>query len=213
MKSVIRPGAAGVIKNPHCLLTLGWDVTPRGNSYAFWGIPQYGTGQVVAPDLLETYTPGDYRPDLYFYVSEEDGVMYQKFEYVTWTLSDYITLFRVADMYLICAEANTRLNRPKGKELLETFKKSRITGFTTYNGNDVLDEIIRERRKEFCGEYDMRWLDMKRLNMAVSREGIDEKSQQVKTYKLGSNDYRYALKIPIESELVYNKIPQNPGWN
>ena len=60
--------------------------------------------------------------------------MYQKFEYVTWTLSDYITLFRVADMYLICAEANTRLNRPKGKELLETFKKSRITGFTTYNG-------------------------------------------------------------------------------
>ena len=66
-------------------------------------------------------------------------------------------------MYLICAEANTRLNRPKGKELLETFKKSRITGFTTYNGNDVLDEIIRERRKEFCGEYDMRWLDMKRL--------------------------------------------------
>ena len=136
---------------------------------------------------MYTYTPGDYRPDLYFYVSEEDGVMYQKFEYVTWTLSDYITLFRVADMYLICAEANTRLNRPKGKELLETFKKSR--------------------------EYDMRWLDMKRLKMAVSREGIDEKSQQVKTYKLESNDYRYALKIPIESELVYNKIPQNPGWN
>ena len=53
----------------------------------------------------------------------------------------------------------------------------------------------------------------KRLKMAVSREGIDEKSQQVKTYKLESNDYRYALKIPIESELVYNKIPQNPGWN
>lgn len=49
--------------------------------------------------------------------------------------------------------------------------------------------------------------------MAVSREGIDEKSQQVKTYKLENNDYRYALKIPIESELVYNKIPQNPGWN
>ena len=206
LKSVIRPGAAGVIKNPHCLLTLGWDITPRSNSYSFWGLPQYGTGQVVSPDLLATYTPGDYRPGLYFYVSEEDGVMYQKFEYVTWTLSDYITLFRVADMYLICAEANTRLNRPKGKELLETFKKSRITGFTTYNGNDVLDEIIRERRKEFCGEYDMRWLDMKRLKMAVSREGIDEKSQQVKTYKLESNDYRYALKIPIESELVYNKI-------
>lgn len=126
LKSVIRPGAAGVIKNPHCLLTLGWDITPRSNSYSFWGLPQYGTGQVVSPDLLATYTPGDYRPGLYFYVSEEDGVMYQKFEYVTWTLSDYITLFRVADMYLICAEANTRLNRPKGKELLETFKNPEL---------------------------------------------------------------------------------------
>ena len=59
----------------------------------------------------------------------------------------------------------------------------------------------------------MRWLVLYRLKIAVSREGIDEKSQQVKTYKLESNDYRYALKIPIESELVYNKIPQNPGWN
>lgn len=213
LESVIRPGVAGVSKNPYSLLTLGWDITPRSNTYAFWGMAPYGTGQVVAEELLALYTPGDYRPGLYFYASEDNSIMYNKYEYVTWTLSDYIVLFRVADMYLICAEANARLNRPKGKELLETFKKSRIAGFTAYSGSDIVDEIIRERRKEFCGEYDMRWLDMKRLEMAVSRLGVDERSQEVKIYKLESKDYRYALKIPIESELTYNKIPQNPGWN
>ena len=40
-----------------------------------------------------------------------------------------------------------------------------------------------------------------------------EDGKKIDKEKLESKDYRYALKIPIESELVYNKIPQNPGWN
>ncbi|MEG2277015.1 MAG: RagB/SusD family nutrient uptake outer membrane protein, partial [Odoribacter sp.] len=62
-------------------------------------------------------------------------------------------------------------------------------------------------------EYDMRWLDMKRMGYTITREGVNEKSQQVNTYTLRGDDYRYALPIPIESELTYNKIEQNPGWN
>jgi len=29
---------------------------------------------------------------------------------------------------------------------------------------------------------------------------------------LQSDDYRYALPIPVDIEIDYNDIPQNPGW-
>lgn len=211
--AVLRPGTGGVFKSKHCLLTLGWAVTPRSNLYSFWGSPGANKGQFVDEELLKLYSPEDYRLDLFFAGTEQGEKVYNKYEFVSSVVADYILLFRVEDMYLICAEANTRLNRPKGKELLETFKKTRIPGYTTYAGNDVLDEIIRERRKEFCGEYDMRWLDMKRLKMKISRIALNDKGLTEKIYTLESDDYRYALRIPVESELSFNKIPQNPGWN
>ena len=60
---------------------------------------------------------------------------------------------------------------------------------------------------------DFRWLDMKRFGLAISREGLDIDSDEVKTYSLEQDDYRYALPIPAESELNHNdKVEQNPGW-
>lgn len=210
--AVIRPGVAGVIKNKYVLLTLGWDITPRNNSYSWWGYPGY-SGQVIDAKLLSLYDPDDYRLDLFFTELDNGMTTYNKYEYVTWKLSDYINLFRIEDIWLICAEANARLNRPKGKELLEEFKKTRIPGFTTYTGNDVLQEILLERRKEFCGDFDMRWLDMKRLNLEVTRMSLNATGETEVSFTLKAGDYRYAMRIPVDSELAFNKIPQNPGWN
>ncbi|MEG1738094.1 MAG: RagB/SusD family nutrient uptake outer membrane protein, partial [Odoribacter sp.] len=76
----------------------------------------------------------------------------------------------------------------------------------------VLEEILKERRKEFVLEEQMRWLDMKRLGVAISRDAMDEETNAVRTYTLDANDYRYALPIPTDLELMHNNIPQNPGW-
>lgn len=209
LKSTITPVSAGARKtHPNALLSLAWSITPRSNVYSFWGASS--TGQFPAEELRQLYTSGDMRPAVYFDATYGTFV---KYSYVSGAAADYVVLFRVADLYLICAEANVRLGNDKGTQLLNDFKRTRINGFTTYDKNDVLDEIIRERRKEFCGEFDLRWLDMKRLNLPCVRWGLDEKSQGLKDYTLQPQDYRYALPIPMEEELAFNKIPQNPGWN
>ena len=207
---------AKIYKNSPCaLLKIAYAITPRSNTYAFWGLPTYqNSGQYPSQELRSSYDPNDIRITAYF----ADNNNYDKYEmYSDWEtfffLSDYTILFRIAEQYLICAEANARLGRAKGKELLDRFKQSRIPGYTTYPGTDVLDEIIREKRKEFCGEGEIRWMDMKRLGYGFTRKGLDEKTLEVKEYTLNPDDYRYTLPIPVDEELTYNNIPQNPGWN
>ena len=56
-------------------------------------------------------------------------------------------------------------------------------------------------------------MDMKRLGYGFTRKGLDEKTLEVKEYTLNPDDYRYTLPIPVDEELTYNNIPQNPGWN
>ena len=209
LKGTITMVSAGARKtHSYALLSLAWSITPRSNVYSFWGAPV--TGQFPSEELLQLYTAGDIRPAVYF---DATYGTYVKYSYVSSAAADYVVLFRVADIYLICAEANARLGNAKGTQLLNDFKRTRIVGFTSYPGSDIVDEIIRERRKEFCGEFDMRWLDMKRLNLSCTRRGLDEKSQGLRDYTLQAKDYRYALPIPMEEELSFNKIPQNPGWN
>ena len=79
--------------------------------------------------------------------------------------------------------------------------------FNAWEKEALLQDIYRERRKEFVAEGDYGWLDMKRLGLKAERTigGI--------TFKLeGEGDYRYAFPIP-QSEIDNNKeIRQNPGW-
>ncbi len=39
-----------------------------------------------------------------------------------------------------------------------------------YEGDDLDQEIINERRREFCYQTDMRWLDMKRYGIGTNQE-------------------------------------------
>jgi len=58
----------------------------------------------------------------------------------------------------------------------------------------------------------MNWLDMKRTGVTLTRRVKDEATNEVVTYTLDSDDYRYAFPLPADYELMYNNVPQNPGW-
>ena len=58
----------------------------------------------------------------------------------------------------------------------------------------------------------MNWWDMKRTGASVSRTAKDEETDEIKTYTLEGNDYRYTFPLPADYELMYNNVPQNPGW-
>lgn len=118
--------------------------------------------------------------------------------------------FRLTETLLIQAEALAMSGQlPQAKEVLRRFKEARYTADITIpdDKDAFLQDVYRERRKEFVAEGDICWLDMKRLGLTA------ERTLAGTTYKLnGEGDYRYTFPIPT-FELDNNKyIRQNPGW-
>ncbi|HJA16001.1 MAG TPA: RagB/SusD family nutrient uptake outer membrane protein [Candidatus Butyricimonas faecavium] len=182
----------------------------------FSGIWAEGKAQRVSNDLLGMYDETDIRRGAWFKMEEEEGrtIYYINKPGYTRSINEITVLFRTAEMYLINAEAKCRQNQTQeAQEMLENFKRARIPDFEGFSGVDVLEEILNERRKEFCYEVGTRWLDMKRLGIETSRVGMSKEGEGTKVYELKSDDYRYALPIPDGIELDYNnKVEQNPGW-
>lgn len=207
LKSTFAPAAPGPFKNlPHALLVLGYNITPKSNLYSLFGS---GDQALFASDELKnSFEPTDIRLAAHF----NSYGRIEKYAY-TFTTADFSVLFRVADLYLINTEAKIRLKQAKGKQQLEAFKLNR-TGITTNIADaDLLNELLNERRKEFFVENEIRWMDMKRFGIKVTRKATDPKLNVDVDYTLESDDYRYALPIPLESEVTYNKIiQQNPVW-
>ncbi|TKC65432.1 RagB/SusD family nutrient uptake outer membrane protein [Pedobacter hiemivivus] len=118
-------------------------------------------------------------------------------------------LFRLAEAFLIKAEALAMSDDLNGAiDALTTFKKARYTGVIDVPAtkNELLQEVYKERKREFVFEGDMRWLDMKRMGESY------ERTVGGRTFKLEKDDWRYTFMIPY-AEIENNKeISQNPGW-
>ena len=169
----------------------------------------------ISNDFVNTHfleAEGDIRADFYFMTGASGSIRLDKYA----TFSSYATYgnvfvgFRLAEAFLIQAEAlvmTDQLN--EAKTILERFKEARYTGtYTTPSDKEgLLQDIYRERRKEFVGEGDYVWMDMNRLGLKAERT-IDGKTYTLK----GAGDHRYTFPIPT-SELENNKfLDQNPGW-
>ncbi|NOU59609.1 RagB/SusD family nutrient uptake outer membrane protein [Marinifilum caeruleilacunae] len=196
--------------NPHAFLIIGRKRNPKNNFFAPFGFTA-ADALTPASGLSQLYSGQDIRIAAFF--NSQMGIKKWTFSF-TGGAFDLVTLFRVADAYLINAEANAKLgDNTKAISVLEKFKRARILNYTSYNGGDLLTEIYNERRKEFCYENDYRWIDLKRTGAEFTRTGINSETKQLENYTINANDYRYTFPIPLEEELKYNNIPQNPGWN
>ena len=96
-----------------------------------------------------------------------DGVKFhtnggEKFDYSKGNVTD-IPLMRVEEMYLIEAEATAHYDAAAGKQLLNSFMATRAKGYV-YNGSDVVEETIFQKRVELWGEGVVLY-DMKRMNI------------------------------------------------
>lgn len=112
------------------------------------------------------------------------------------TGSDPVVISRLAEMYLISAEAqglNGGLDR-----LNELREKRGLDRVSPANEADFLDAVLQERRLEFLAEG-FRWYDLVRTGKA--------------TQTLGTKDYQCLMPLPSR-ELLYNPNlkPNNPGY-
>lgn len=126
-------------------------------------------------------------------------------------------VFRVAEMYLIRAEAQA-LSSPSQETAanadLNALKAARISGWVnqTLTGAALVNEIAAERRREMCFEG-QRWFDLKRTTRVVNRPltGTGNPNAQVQT-SLPSSSHRWVWPIPEVEVRANPNIAQNPNY-
>lgn len=159
------------------------------------------------------YKDNDIRKGIYF---TADGTQSDKYNLlglggiiISMSQGGSLMLFRLAEMYLIKAEALARQGKTgEARAILEEFKTARYTGdFDLPNHpKDILQEILNERVREFYQENDFRWLDMKRLGIQLSRTISGER------FMLEPEDFRYSFPIPAKEMELNKNMQQTPGW-
>ena len=121
----------------------------------------------------------------------------------TGTSLEYSILFRLAEQYLIRAEARFYLNNISGaKEDLNKIRNR--AGLQNTTETDVLGAILKERRLEFFTEAGHRFFDLKRTGT------LDNTLSKLKP---GWNSTDKNFPIPeVELRLNPKLLPQNQGY-
>ena len=192
---------------------------------------KYQLSQIYEGIRFETFDKGDYLV-LTDEVLFEDGDIRKEWSEVEFVMPDarevrllgkynkmnrdeiaskYVNMARAAGMWLMRAEALARSDRSgDAVNLMNRMMEQR--GATAWNtglsGNELINKILEERKKEFVGEG-VRFFDMKRCAIPAKRYSVYGK--QVST-TIKPDDYRWTLPIPA-SEYRYNTlVKQNEGW-
>lgn len=125
----------------------------------------------------------------------------------------HYNFFQPENAFLILAESYYRLNQ-QGEAIstLNKFKSFRNAGTADgLAGEQLLQEIINERRKEFFTDTDKRWLDLKRYGSKTISRDLRFFDKDFKI-EVKPNGFQYALPIPIVELQQNPNLTQNPGW-
>jgi hypothetical protein len=125
--------------------------------------------------------------------------------------NNYRQSFRVAEMYLIAAEAAAQLNEPDvartfigqltQRRLTPVFYATEQIRLAALSGKNLLQEIYDERARELSFEGH-RWFDLRRTTQPEIVHTL-----KGKTYTLKAGDPRYTIRIPMDA------VANNPLLN
>lgn len=193
---------------------------PEVLNYAYMGgtsdNPAYTYG-MISPELVQLFGENDERLNLFFkttgnlsyYFDEGSGaalwnskLTYSKFQYMAVGM-------RTAEVYLILAEANARLNNlSEAVSVLNSLREKRIKGSEAIlsepaTQHEMMQAIIDERRKEMLFGFSRFW-DLKRLNTEAEYAKtitrifpLVNTDVAQKTYTLKPNSHLYIVPFPM----------------
>ena len=151
--------------------------------------------------ILSAFEAGDVRFDESISEHPDDGLYVDKYRELE-TRSDNVYLFRLAEMYLIRAEAETMLNGDVTaiQDDINTIRnRAGVDSTNVTDYNQLQELILQERRREFAfeGHY---WFDLVRTGKA-----IDELETVTSTEQ-------YLMPIPLSEMQTNDRMTQNPGY-
>ncbi len=143
-----------------------------------------------------------------------DAVLIKKYQDPVSTTGTIVNIpiLRYADMYLIAAEAEARLNGASAAayEYVNVIRtRAGLAGLTTGLGKEAfIDAVIQERSWEFFGEGD-RWYDLTRTDKFVSI--VSKATNSVYPDRPVQSKNKY-FPIPQDEINANPKLVQNPDW-
>lgn len=147
--------------------------TIEGNIFILTAAPGSTTHIVLSPGLVEAFNSTDKRlPKWIGTYSNGTSSWNYPFKYKVKTgatpLTEYSMVLRLAEQYLIRAEARAMQNNFEGAR--NDINKIRFRAGLADTDLNTLPELLlaieKERRLEFFAEWGHRWLDLKRTNRA-----------------------------------------------
>ncbi len=141
--------------------------------------------------------------------------MSRKFSIRTLPTIGDVPYIRLAEMYLIIAEANANIpgNEAAARTALFTLAKNRDASYTlsTNSGTALIDEILFHRRVEFWGEG-MRFFDLKRLDQPLDRTVVPNyvSASGGGTLQIPAGSPLWQFVIPLEELQANPNAVQNP---
>jgi hypothetical protein len=168
-------------------------------------IPNY----IIDTSLLNAFEPGDLRKTTWLDSNSVNGITYYypfKYEVATGTnKTEYNMVLRLAEQYLIRAEARTQLGELSGAEEDLNIIRNRA-GLPDTKATDqqsLMNAIMQERRVELFTEWGSRWFDLKRWGIIDNVLSIEKPGWK-------STDQLYP--IPQQEIMSNPNLKQNAGY-
>lgn len=182
----------------------------------YWPVAGYSSMRADSK-FVETFKNGDAR--IYWFYRQDDidpdNYLILKFQHNQLVGNAERISIRAAEMLLIEAEANAELgNTNEAIDALYKVQSRSLPGIPKFTGTkeELINEILLERRRELCGEG-FRMNDIKRRSLPFVREGdhwvkfnFDANSE---------NYYRLTFPIPqseIDANTALSQQDQNIGY-
>ncbi|MBW8683473.1 RagB/SusD family nutrient uptake outer membrane protein [Chitinophaga rhizophila] len=170
-------------------------------------------------NLYTKFSADDKRKDIWTDSVIVNGITYPfAFKYKVFEtnqpLNEYIMVLRLAEQYLIRAEARLRQNKNTGLESsisdLNTIRaRAGLSSVNTNTDTEIFTLIMDERQRELFTEWGHRWFDLKRTNL------VDIIMPPITASKGGQwASFKALYPIPI-SDIKNNpsfQQDQNPGY-
>ena len=196
--------------------------TPDGYNFILSAAPGMGLGNstTISTQLLNSFEPGDNRKSTWIGSFTADSINYYYFPYKykvyqSSTVTEYVMALRLAEQYLIRAEAKAQQGNITGSigALADLNIIRKRAGLKDYSGatdqTSVLNSILHERQVELFTEWGHRWFDMIRTDNANNIMSIVT-PQKGGTWNL--DGYQTLYPIPQSERNLDRNLSQNEGY-
>lgn len=165
----------------------------------------------LTPQLLNTFEAGDNRKTAWVGFSSSANPSWafpSKYKAGAGALSEYYVVFRLAEQFLIRAEARAHQSSKIAlaqEDLNMVRNRAGLPATTATDQPSLLLAIEKERQVEFFAEWGHRWFDLKRTNRA---EAVLKPLSPPNTWKPGSVLY----PIPDQEIRANPRLTQNDAY-